>query len=81
MKVSQESYQILSARANSLVENLRQKMKAQEEEIELLTRELQERTVQLENLQAAVLNVIECQAPVNTLIGHQALKAYRDGSL
>ena len=79
--MSIDSYQLLSARANELVENLRQKMKAQEDEIELLTRELQERTVQLENLQAAVLNVIECQAPVNTLIGHQALKAYRDGSL
>ena len=79
--MSIDSYRELSARANSIVENLRQKMKAQEEEIELLTRELQERTTQLENLQAAVLNVIECQAPVNTLIGHQALKAYRDGSL
>jgi hypothetical protein len=81
LTVSIDSYQLLSARANELVENLRQKMKAQEDEIELLTRELQERTVQLENLQAAVLNVIECQAPANTLIGHQALKAYRDGSL
>jgi hypothetical protein len=81
LTVSIDSYRELSARANSIVENLRQKMKAQEEEIELLTRELQERTTQLENLQAAVLNVIECQAPVNTLIGHQALKAYRDGSL
>lgn len=56
-------------------------MKAQEEEIELLTRELQERTAQLQALQAAVLNVIECEAPAVTLIGHQALKAYRDGSL
>lgn len=79
--MSIESYQLLSARANGIVENLRQKMKAQEEEIELLTRELQERTAQLENLQAAVLNVIEFDAPANTLIGHQALKAYRDGSL
>ena len=79
--MSIESYQLLSARANGIVENLRQKMKAQEDEIELLTRELQERTAQLEALQAAVLNVIEFDAPANTLIGHQALKAYRNGSL
>ena len=79
--MSEESYQVLSARANNIVESLRQKMKAQEEEIGLLTRELQERTAQLEAIQAAVLNVIECEAPAVTLIGHQALKAYRDGSL
>ena len=81
MTVSEESYQVLSARANSIVENLRRKMSAQEDEIKLLTQELQERTAQLENLQAAVLNVIECESPAITLIGHAALKAYRDGSL
>ena len=81
MTVSIDSYQELSARANQIVESLRRKMSAQEDEIRLLTQELQERTAQLENLQAAVLNVIECEAPAITLIGHAALKAYRDGSL
>ena len=50
--MSIDSYRELSARANSIVENLRQKMKAQEEEIELLTEELAETKQNLEHLQA-----------------------------
>ena len=81
MTVSIDSYRELSARANSIVENLRQKMKAQEEEIELLTEELAETKQNLEHLQASLLKAIEADAPAITLIGHSALKAYRDGSL
>ena len=80
MKVSIDSYQELSARANSIVESLRQKMKAQEEEIRLLSEELAETKEHLEHLQASLLKAIESDAPAITLIGHSALKAYRDGS-